>query len=747
MQAATRNTRYAILFILIAFVCLALTYSLVTPLFEGPDEIWHYAFADHLANGGGLPVFDASKPATFLRNGAHPPLYYWLVAALIAPIDRSDFPTEYHFNLSSPKITPGSQSDRPNLLVHTTRENFPYQGAVLAGHIARLVSIVLGALTIIGVWQVAKRLLPDHDRLALAATALVAFVPQFVYGAAMINNDALAAVAVTWLLYALLRLADDLSLRWAIISGVLFGVALLSKIGMIAVVPVPAVALFLNRQDTKALSGPKRKLRACPYPLHCSGGPPGVVPAWLKSLRWKQIIRAGLIVYGIAFVLAGWWYIRNWTLYGDPLAWREWQALVGSGRVPPTLADFLHDMLGLFGTFWADFSLRVDHVLVPIFGSIVVLALIGLIWRMLLRDWPTLNWPGLIVSLTLFVLLLASAVRYSFTIYDIHGRLLYPALAVIGVVLALGLSPWGRVSRVAMGGAMAIIGTTALLAPFAIIWPAYAHPIVSALPGDATKLSARYGDVELIGYHLKSDRVYPGDSIRLVTYWRKANKIAGASSLHAVATLVQPDGGLLDRVERTLGTDAYPSLVWQSNEIVASEIIFQPKDGITTVADIRLGVRGSSAQLISSDKGETISLGRVAIDARWWGCNSAQSTRVSFGNQIELTGYTFVPGPQALAKPVLALCWESLKSMETDYTVFVHVFDSQGTQIILDGQPVAGNYPTSAWVSGEAVFDRRDFSLPAGYTIDHISIGLYRLDTGERLPIDGTSETEFKIRD
>src|SRR3989304_862967 len=221
MQAATRNTQYAIRFILIAFVVLALIYSLVTPLFEGPDEIWHYAFADHLANGGGLPVFDATRPATFLRNGAHPPLYYWLIAALIAPIDRSDFPTEYRFNLASPKITPGSQSDRPNLLVHTARENFPYQGAVLAGHIARLVSIVLGALTIIGVWQVTKRLLPKHHRLALAATALVAFVPQFVYGAAMINNDALAAVAATWLVYALLRLADNLSLRWAVISGVL----------------------------------------------------------------------------------------------------------------------------------------------------------------------------------------------------------------------------------------------------------------------------------------------------------------------------------------------------------------------------------------------------------------------------------------------------------------------------------------------------------------------------------------------
>ena len=73
-----RFTRYSLLVILMAFIALSLVYSLTVPLFEGPDEIWHYAFANHLANGGDLPVFDVKQPATFLRNGAHPPLYYAL---------------------------------------------------------------------------------------------------------------------------------------------------------------------------------------------------------------------------------------------------------------------------------------------------------------------------------------------------------------------------------------------------------------------------------------------------------------------------------------------------------------------------------------------------------------------------------------------------------------------------------------------------------------------------------------------
>src|SRR5512135_3680057 len=110
-----RSLRFAFCALLLAFIVLSLIYSLTVPLFEGPDEIWHYAFANHLASGGGLPVFEANQPATFLRNGAHPPLYYALIAALIAPIDRSDFPADYRFNLASPKITPGGSGTSPNL--------------------------------------------------------------------------------------------------------------------------------------------------------------------------------------------------------------------------------------------------------------------------------------------------------------------------------------------------------------------------------------------------------------------------------------------------------------------------------------------------------------------------------------------------------------------------------------------------------------------------------------------------------
>ena len=694
-----RSTRYWLLGIVAAFIALSVVYSLSVPLFEGPDEIWHYALANHLANGGGLPVFDATQPATFLRNGAHPPLYYALVAALIAPIDRPDFPAEYRFNLASPRITPGASGTSPNLLIHTAREDFPFHNTALAGHLARLVSIALGALTVVGVFFVARRLLRD-ERLALIATALVAFIPQFVYGMALVNNDALAAASATWLLYALLRLMKDERWRWAALSGMLLGVTLLSKIGMIAVLPIPALALLLMWRPSHGMR---------------------------KGSRLARYVWCGLLIYTVAALIAGWWYWRNFALYGDPLMWREWQVLTGTGRVAPAPIDFLRDMLGFFGLFWADFSLRVDRVLWPIFGLMVIAAAAGLIRRAVKRRWPALDWPGLLVALTWLALLIATAVRYSFNIYDIHGRLLYPALAPIGVVLVVGLSGWPQ-PRWVLGSALALTLVIAVLAPFAIIQPAYARPLVSALPGGVIKTSAQLGGVELIGYQAGPSRVKAGEPLEVATYWRAAAADAAPSS--GVMALISPDGQVVGRSEQWLGSDAYPADVWQSGEIVVTRFRVPTQTEHPTVAAV---------QLTAGDQAASIDLGRVVVFTDR-ACATDRAVEVTFGGAIKLIGYRLVEGPA----PRVVLCWRALKPTQVDYTVFVHV-PGESSVIGGDAQPVGGNYPTSAWQPGEVIEDVH--LLPAGSAmkIPRASIGLYRLDTGERLPIDGTGATEFEL--
>jgi hypothetical protein len=106
----------------------------------------------------------------------------------------------------------------------------------------------------------------------------------------------------------------------------------------------------------------------------------------------------------------------------------------------------------------------------------------------------------------------------------------------------------------------------------------------------------------------------------------------------------------------------------------------------------------------------------------------------------QLIGYRIDEGKT----PRIVLCWQSIKPTPIEYTVFVHVPGDNG-MISGDAQPVDGNYPTSVWQPGEVVEDVHPLPAGSDLKIPRASIGLYRLDTGERLPIDGTNATEFEL--
>jgi hypothetical protein len=345
-----------------------------------------------------------------------------------------------------------------------------------------------------------------------------------------------------------------------------------------------------------------------------------------------------------------------------------------------------------------------------------------LVRRAIKRQWPALDWYGLLVALIWLGLLLATAVRYSFNIYDIHGRLLYPALAAIGVMLALGLSGWPKPKWV-MGIALAISMSIAVIAPLAIIQPAYARPIVSALPAGVINTSEKFGAVELLGYQIRNDRVKAGEPIEVTTYWRKT---AGGASPIGVIAVINLDGQIVGRAEMLLGSDAYPAEVWQPGEIVATRFRVPTEADRPTVARMQLQIGDQAV-----DVGRAVVWADRACDAY-----ADRKVDVTFGGSIKLIGYRIEEG----AAPRVVLCWQSIKPTPIDYTVFVHVPGDSG-----DGQPVGGNFPTSAWQSGDVIEDVHSLPASGNVPLSGATIGLYRLDTGERLSIDGTGATEFEL--
>lgn len=119
------------------------------------------------------------------------------------------------------------------------------------------------------------------------------------------------------------------------------------------------------------------------------------------------------------------------------------------------------------------------------------------------------------------------------------------------------------------------------------------------------------------------------------------------------------------------------------------------------------------------------------------------SLQATLGDRIELVGYslssTKVNAGDTL---LLSLYWKAMDRVEKPYTVFTHLLDGENrVQAQMDGQPVGGTYPTTAWEVGEGVRDNYGLEIPPetppGEYI--LEVGMYYLPTLERLPVRAAS--------
>src|SRR5260221_14466920 len=82
--------------ILSLYIILAVTYSVVTPMYESPDESEHFGFVQRLAESWDLPVIDASVKTAWPQESNQPPLYYFAASfiAKLVPAEFYPFPLE-----------------------------------------------------------------------------------------------------------------------------------------------------------------------------------------------------------------------------------------------------------------------------------------------------------------------------------------------------------------------------------------------------------------------------------------------------------------------------------------------------------------------------------------------------------------------------------------------------------------------------------------------------------------------------
>ncbi len=96
----------------------------------------------------------------------------------------------------------------------------------------------------------------------------------------------------------------------------------------------------------------------------------------------------------------------------------------------------------------------------------------------------------------------------------------------------------------------------------------------------------------------------------------------------------------------------------------------------------------------------------------------------------------------------LVLYWQALRPLPYDYTVFVHLRDSNGRNLVqADHQPLAPVYPPTLWPVGETIRERSVLTLPDDLPAGDydVWVGVYRLDTLERLPVAGDVSGENAV--
>lgn len=726
--------------ILALFVILASAYNVVVPLFEGPDEAAHFLYIDYIAAGKGLPTLELSSRDVLWEGLQQPPLYYALAAILIGWIDTGDLP-----DLLWPNPHRGGETGGVNLYYHTARESFPYQGTVLAVHVARALNVLFGLATIVATFGAARRLSPRQPSLALGAAAVLAFNPQFVATSALVNNDIAAAAfcAVgTWLVLRALRRAEQAdetcwALSWweAVGLGSAVGLAAVTKpSGLLFTLPVALAIAAL---------------------------------AWQRC-SWRTLLRGWFALMLGVGLLSGWWYVRNLALFGDPLAWNGLRAIEAEVMrpAPIPLEEAFANSAWLQKSFWGVFGngVLMDFAVYRGLEILMRLAALGLIlWvtrQAVRRMADAATWLGLGFLCAWSALVYLALLRFMQIIDAANqGRLMFPATTALSILLMVGLS--GFFPRRLTVAPIALVSAGLLflsaVAPFWYIVPAYAQPppdqrLAAADPAQGQQagpaVPVRFGDgIELIGHRITPSEIKPGNVIHVTLDWRclSAMDVSYKLFIHVLGF----DGERLTQLDTIPYRGRFATLLWQPGQEFRDEYdLFITGRAKPSLARVQIGFfrwddPAARVAVFAADgqpMGDHLDLATFKIaPKKTERPDVAQIVEADFGGMISLVGYDMsTPSARAGEPFSLVLYWQARSPDGHDYSVFVHVLNAEGAIVAQhDSSPQNGNYPTGIWAPGEFIPDTHTLSLPPDLPAGaySLAVGLYRPQDGSRLPV------------
>lgn len=266
------------IFVLLALVLLnGLLWAFSIPFNGAPDEYDHYRLAKFISQNNRIPVLRKDMDFYFMSLYTKMPVADWeIVLHKTNPIFKNSFLYEF----------------KPLYMMWPCGAYLFYGlfgklGALCPPvgdfYFMRLFSVLCGGLIVFFIYDLARKIFPKEEYLPKLSAVFAALIPQFTFLSGYINPDIVTALFVTLLLLSWdYCVTKDFNLKSGFFLGVSLGFCLLGKISGYGVILLTFVFLLISFRNSQV-----KKVPFC------------------------------LIVFSGVFLISGWFFIRNFVLYGD----------------------------------------------------------------------------------------------------------------------------------------------------------------------------------------------------------------------------------------------------------------------------------------------------------------------------------------------------------------------------------------------------------------------------------------------
>jgi hypothetical protein len=661
----------------------------------------------------------------------------------------------------------------------------------------RLPTGLLAALSVVAVYL----LLRSVDRnVAVISALLLAFDQLYLAHSRVLHHDALVSVFIGLSVLAALSVLRHWSWKRLVFSGVMGGLAFLSKSSAYALVPFVG-GIILAEVVAHRLAWRQAVLGGLLWGLAALATivliwpaiwvAPGVV--WQAVFGW--VVESADVEDVTQTVLLHWdnrvpdlgilFYPINWLLKTTPLSLLgllflpAWWHREPKGNEARWWVIRLLAWVALFGVMLTLGDKRDGRYLLPTYFAFSILAAFGLkaIYQLLSKIFPLVLRFGRssidLYNVIFVVLLLGVSLPYHpyyLAYYNplIGGRWLAPRLVKVG---------WGEGMERAAAWLNAQPDADKL-----VVATSYEQNFLPFFSGQAVKHHDDVPSDYVLNYVRQVQNGYPYPE-----YWEYYRvrppvyklKIAGIDYLwlnEGTSLARVHDIGFGDELElmgyaydhhvSTQGEQLIITLVWRATMSVENDVRLQLRDDTERIwAESKpapvldpngpSAVEGHYILVLPADipRGDYQLWVAVGSDNKWLLIGAVPVYRFAppevvshpldadFGDIIVLRGFdTSQHTPSAGETMTLTLYWQALQSPPHSYTTFVHVLDAAGNLVAQsDVLPGGGQWPTDTWKAGEWVTDEVLLSLPSTLPAGEyrLLVGWYVWETGERLPLRG----------